>query len=187
MFDIGEVNCYQLSIKKVSTWYVWKVFSTYGYWFLVVFSACGGIRSGISMPVLAACWLRASWVRVDCLTGLTGSSIQAGSGCTNIIYIANVADCLALIWQHRACAENKIVSSCCLKCRLYQGLFARECRVCINQEVTFLGYKVIEKNLMCAFENWNRIPRWGKIRQNVSYSLGLKVRVKNRLLGKVQK
>ena len=30
---------------------------------LVVFSACGGIRTGSRMPVLTAYWLRAPWER----------------------------------------------------------------------------------------------------------------------------
>ena len=41
---------------------------------LVVFSACGGIRTGSSLPVLE-----------DCLTGLTGSSTRAGTGDTEAI------------------------------------------------------------------------------------------------------
>ena len=46
---------------------------------LIVFSACGGIRTGTSI--------------------LTGSSTRAGTGCTDVQLISsNVTDCQTLIW-----------------------------------------------------------------------------------------
>ncbi len=76
---------------------------------LVVFSACGGIRTGSRMPVLTAYFpvlakgilgkggLFVTPPLEDCLTGLTGSSTRAGTGCTDLQLISSsVVDCLAL-------------------------------------------------------------------------------------------
>ncbi len=72
---------------------------------LVVFSACDGIRTGNSMPVLTAYFpvlaygimgkggLFVAPPLEDCLTGLTGSSTLAGTGCTDLQLIgSSVAD-----------------------------------------------------------------------------------------------
>ena len=76
---------------------------------LVVFYACGGIRTGNGMPVLTAYYpvlaygilgkgeLFVAPSLEDCLTGLTGSSTRAGTGCTDLQPIgSSVADCQAL-------------------------------------------------------------------------------------------
>ncbi len=75
----------------------------------VVFSVCGGVRTGKGIlaltayfPVLALGILGLGGLFVapplgDCLTGLTGSSTQAGTGCTDLQLIgSSVTDCQAL-------------------------------------------------------------------------------------------
>ena len=77
-----------LSVRKSFLKVPWEHCSRRLY-VLVVFPTCGGIRTGVSMPILAGsfpCWLRASWERVDSrrLPYMdTDSSTRAGTGCTD--------------------------------------------------------------------------------------------------------
>ena len=59
--------------------------------FLFVFSACGGISTGSKVPVLTAYISVLAYGILfveppleDCLTGLTGSSTRAETGCTDL-------------------------------------------------------------------------------------------------------
>ena len=87
---------------------------------MFVFSAYGGIRTGSTnnLPVWTAYKSNANLDSLlsrvgldilgegklfvappleDCSTGLTGSSIQAGTGCTNfLLLVSSVADCQSL-------------------------------------------------------------------------------------------
>ncbi len=70
------------------------------YIILIVFSACGGIRAGSKLPVYGILgnggWFVAPQLE-HCLTELTGSSTQAGTGGTELQLIgSSVADCQTL-------------------------------------------------------------------------------------------
>ena len=88
---------------------------------IVVFSACGGIPTGITivcqfdsrlsragLGILGKGGLFVAPPLENCLTGLTGSSTRAGTGCTHLQLIGNsVTDCQALTWWGlRYCIRN---------------------------------------------------------------------------------
>ena len=54
------------------------------------------------------------WIVEDCLTGLTGSSIRAGTSCTDLRLIGNtVANCQALTWLRYASHSNNRLGNRC--------------------------------------------------------------------------
>ena len=99
---INTSTQYFLGVPNI---FIVKEVAYHQYQLLIMFSACDGMRIGCSMPVLTAYFpvlaqgiLGKGWLFVtppleDCLTGRTGSSAQAGTGCADLQLMA---DCQAL-------------------------------------------------------------------------------------------
>ena len=115
-FSISNLYSF-VSVRKFSTLdhlKIWKrrkyvtvcLIHRIGCFFL--FSACGGTECQFWQPS-CPCWLMASWERMKCSwhhhqkIGLTGSSIQAETGRTDLqLIVSSATDCQALTWPHIA-------------------------------------------------------------------------------------